>query len=29
VNVYELLRYDKIIATKAALEKLTARVSKS
>lgn len=29
VNVYELLRYDKIVATKAALEKLTARAGKS
>ncbi|HVM61193.1 MAG TPA: 50S ribosomal protein L4, partial [Verrucomicrobiae bacterium] len=28
VNVYELLRYDKIVATKAALEKLAARAGK-
>jgi large subunit ribosomal protein L4 len=29
VNTYELLRFDKIVATKAGLEKLTARVSQS
>ncbi len=29
VNAYELLRYDKIVATKAAFEKLKARVGKS
>jgi large subunit ribosomal protein L4 len=28
VNAYELLRFDKIVATKAGFEKLTARVSK-
>lgn len=28
VNTYELLRFDKIVATKAGFEKLTARVSK-
>jgi large subunit ribosomal protein L4 len=29
VNAYELLRYDKIVATKAAVAKLTARIGKS
>ena len=29
VNTYELLKFEKIVATKAAFEKLTARVSKS
>ena len=28
VNTYELLRFDKIVATKAGFERLTARVSK-
>lgn len=29
LNVYELLRFDRIVVTKAAVEKLTARLSKS
>jgi large subunit ribosomal protein L4 len=29
LNVYELLRFDKIVATKAAMEKIQARVSKA